>query len=113
MSKFYSLYFANRVASSSYDFDKSYEEKEEEQYTKSNTFEAMLQTILDRVTTTGENAQGLHKYYEVFERENVKAKELGKDIILVNSQPCSFPKIRFFKKRNQAMMIRLVVKIPY
>lgn len=44
----------------------------------------MLQTILDWVTITEEDAQDLYKSYGVFEWANVKATELGKNIILAN-----------------------------
>ncbi|KAF3681585.1 hypothetical protein FXO38_01640 [Capsicum annuum] len=62
-----------------------YEKIKEWQHTGSNSFESMLQTILDRVTTMGENVHDLRQSNEAFGREIVQMEKVGKEINLTTT----------------------------
>lgn len=61
LSKCPSPYYANQVSNSSYELDRSYNEKKEEQDTESNKIYPRLLDILVRLDTMGENLEDMNK----------------------------------------------------
>lgn len=47
--------YSNPIASSYYDFDRSYDKKKKEQYDEDNKIKSMLQIIFNRVDTIGDD----------------------------------------------------------
>ncbi|KAF3655080.1 hypothetical protein FXO38_14848 [Capsicum annuum] len=64
---------------------RSHDEIKEEQHIGYSSFEAMLQTILDQVTTIGENVHHMHQSNEAFGREIAKIEEMGNETNLSNT----------------------------